>query len=133
MDWKVGDWVIFDLGIGQIKKLDDQHAWFSDGTFETSGRLVDRFRPLTLRGKRFIESFDIYYNRLRDIDGESGFNYPDIHRHFCQLALDAIDGDDNKATKLFTQAEQFVCAARDYKGTIQGVRLFRPNMKRAAK
>ena len=129
MDWKAGDWVIFDLSVGQIKELRDEGcASFSDGTFETSGRLTDRFRPLTLRTKRTVEAFDIYYNRLREIDGESGFNYPRIHQHFAQLALDAIDGaEDDKAP--YELAQQFVKDARDYKTIIQDVPLFRPKAR----
>ncbi len=77
--WNVGDWVIYRLDIGQIKELrPDGMASFSEGFFETSGKLVDGFRPLTLRNKRIIETIDIIYNRLRSINGEAGFNYPRI-------------------------------------------------------
>lgn len=132
MDVKVGDWLIHDLNIVQVKKIDDEgYACVSDGSFETSGQLRDRLRPLTLRNKRLIENFDIYYNRLREIDGEAGFNYPDIHRHFVRLALEAIDGDDDAARAASEQANQFCSDARDYKNPIQGVRLFRPSARRA--
>lgn len=122
-EWKVGDWVVFDLSIGQIKRMDDYQE-FSDGSFNTSGRLADRFRPLTLRNKRTVEYFDYYYNELRKIDGEAGFNYPDISQYFAQLALDAMDGaEDDKAP--YDKAQAFVKDARDYKPNIQGVGLFR--------
>src|SRR5690242_4509095 len=99
MDWKVGDWVVYDMKIGQIKELrEDGFQSFSDGWCEHSGALMDGFRPLTLRSKRIVETFDIYYNRLRKLPGEVGFNYPDIHRYFTQLTLQAIDGDDKDAT-----------------------------------
>ncbi len=127
MDWKVGDWVVFDLAIGQIKEIrDGESATFSDGHCETSGRLVERFRPLTLKSKRIVETFDIYYMRLRQIDGEADFNYPRISQYFANLALEAIDHEDNRET--YEKAQVFVREARDYKAVIQGVALFRPNI-----
>lgn len=122
-EWKVGDWVVFNLSIGQVMEVGDWQE-FSDGSFRTSGRLADRFRPLTLRNKRTIEYFDYYYNELRKINGEGGFNYPDISQYFAQLALDAMDGDDKDKTP-YDKVQEFVRDARDYKPVIQGVGLFR--------
>lgn len=131
MDFKAGDWVIYGLDVGQIKELrDDGIAVFSDGHCETSGfRLADGFRPLTLKSKNIVETFDIYYKRLRDIDGEAGFNYPDINRYFSQLVLDAIDAGDT--AKFHELAQEFVRDARDYKNPIQGVSLFRRKLSGA--
>lgn len=123
--WKVGDWVIFDLKVGQIKKF-SKDSWeiFSDGHCEASGRLADRFRPLTLRNKRTVEWFDAQYGYLRQIDGEAGFNYPRIHDYFCELSILAIDGaDDDQAP--YDAARDFIHRARHYQPLIQGVRLFR--------
>lgn len=119
--WKAGDWVVFDLKVGQIKSMKPYVA-FSDGMFETSGRLADRFRPLTLQNKNIVESMEGWYRSLDEIDGARGFNHPDIHQHFCELALAAIDGDPEQP---FARAREFVQDARDYKTLIQGVRLFR--------
>ncbi len=122
--WKVGDWVVFDLAVGQIKEIRETGGMsFSDGHIETSGQLADRMRPLTLRNKRIVESFDIFYNRLRQINGEAGFNYPDISQHFASLALKAIDAD--RPDEFFELAQAFIREAKDYKSTIQGVGLFR--------
>lgn len=127
MDWKIGDWVVFDLKVGQIKDLrDGDNASFSDGWFETSGRLRDRFRPLTLKNKRIVEHMETVYNRLHEIDGEAGFNYPGISSHFSELALKAIDSaTDDEARQFFDAANEFVSHARNYARTIQGVPLFR--------
>jgi hypothetical protein len=127
-NWKVGDWVTYEMRVGQIKEINSAgNAIFSDGTFQTSGRLQDLFRPLTLRNKSIVETFDNIYNRLREIDGEAGFNYHDIHSHFSALALSAIDHADSKP--YIAEATQFVVDAREYKGLIQGVHLFRPNLR----
>jgi hypothetical protein len=124
MEVTAGDWVILDRAVGQVKELrDDGMASFSDGFFETSGRLAGRFRPLTLRNKNIAETFDTIYRRLKEIDGEAGFNYPDINSYFSQLTLDAIDSDDHKS--MYDKAHEFVRAARDYTPVIDGVRLFR--------
>lgn len=108
-DYKVGDWVVFDLRIGQITKLGDFQE-FSDGTIETCGQLLDRFRPLTLRNKALTETFDYWYRQLNKIDGSQGFNYPRIGAHFWTLALEAIDLEDPSLT--VNKARDFVCAAK---------------------
>lgn len=135
MDWKAGDWVIYGLDVGQIKELrDDGIARFSDGWCETSGhKLADGFRPVTLRNKRIVECFDIYYNRLREIDGEAGFNYPDISRYFSQLVLDAIDGGADEERAACEKGNKFVGEAKNYRPVIDGVPLFRRNLSRASR
>lgn len=124
--WKLNDWVIYELHFGQITALEKDRVQFSDGSFSTSGsvRMLEDFRPLTLRNKSLIESFTYYYKRLDDIDGNGGFNYPDINRHFCVLSRNAIDSKTPE--DYFTLASQFVQDVREYKPVIQGVRLFRP-------
>lgn len=124
MDWKAGDWAVFEKEIVQIKEIREYGCSVSDGSFETSGQLLDRLRPLTLRNKRITEWFAWHYRDLRKIRGERGFNYPDISRHFAALALRAIDGpEDDKAP--FDEAQEFIRQARDYVPQIQGVPLFR--------
>lgn len=123
--FKVGDWVVFDLRIGQILVIADEWQNFSDGTLGTSGQILDRVRPLTLRNKTITETFIFWYRELGKIDGERDFNYPDISWHFWQLALEAIDAEDPKP--LIETAHDFVDAARRYEPEIQGVCLFRPS------
>lgn len=123
--WKVGDWCVFDRDIVQIKEIRETGGCsVSEGSCETSGRLLDRLRPLTLRNKRTIEWFDYYYRLLHKINGERGFNYPGIHTHFNVLALRAMDGpEDDKAP--YDEATEFVKQAQKYSAVIQGVPLFR--------
>lgn len=126
--WKVGDWVVLDMDIGQITEIrDDGGETVSTGWITTSGMLQDRFRPLTLRNKRIVEHFHHYYMKLHEIDGEAGFNYPDISRHFTKLALQAIDNEDDKEP--YEQAPKFVNEAKEYKTEIQGVYLFRHKVR----
>ena len=129
MEFKVGDWVTFDMDVVQIKSIDDPCATVSNGHVETSGQILDQLRPLTLRTKRIVETFDIYYRRLRDINGEAGFNYPDICRYFSHLALMAIDDETEESRKFYELAQEFGREARDYKPIIQGVALFRPSAR----
>lgn len=123
--WKAGDWAVFDRDIVQIKEIREGNSCsVSEGSFETSGMLLDRLRPLTLRNKRTIEYFDHYYRKLSTINGERGFNYPDISRYFSSLALRAMDGpEDDKAP--YEEAQEFYRQARDYAPVIQGIGLFR--------
>jgi hypothetical protein len=123
LTWKVGDWAVFDLEIVQIKKI-KPYVEVTTGIITSSGNLLDRLRPFTLRNKVTAESFEFYYKELSKLRGECGFNYPDIHCLFCNLALQAMDGpEDNK--KPYDKAQTFVREARDYKPVIQGVHLFR--------
>lgn len=121
--WRAGDWAVFDLEIVQIKQV-KPYVEVTTGVISTSGKLLDRLRPLTLRNKVTVETFEYYYKELSKLRGERGFNYPDISRLFCDLALQAMDGaEDNK--KPYDKAQAFVRDARDYKPVIQGVHLFR--------
>lgn len=124
-NFNVGDWVIYGLDIGQIKKIEGDYAVFSDGSFETSGRLVEDFRPLNLRNKRIIENMDIYYKRLDKIAGHVGFNYPRISNWFADMALKIIDNEDFEKAG-YEKVNEFLQDARDHKPVIDGVQLFRP-------
>src|SRR5262245_39593217 len=102
VSFKEGDWVVLDLKIGQIKRLDEEEgtACVSDGFAENSGRVLDRLRPLTLRNKRIADTFQIYYNRLHEINGYSGFNWSEIYSYFAELARHSIDNvGSNEADK----------------------------------
>lgn len=123
LNWKAGDWAVLDLDIVQIRQV-EPYVEVSNGTISTSGNLLDRLRPLTLRNKATIETFDFYYNELSKMRGERGFNYPDISRLFCDLALQAMDGDKDD-TEPYDKVQEFVRDARDYKPIIQGIHLFR--------
>jgi hypothetical protein len=121
--WKAGDWAVFDLEIVQIKQV-EPYVEVTTGIISTSGNLLERLRPLNLRNKVTADSFEYYYKELRKLRGERGFNYPDISRLFCDLALQAMDGpEDDKEP--YDKAQSFVRDARDYKPKIQGVHLFR--------
>ncbi len=124
LTWKTGDWAVFDRDIVQIKEIREVGCSVSDGTCETSGMLLERLRPLTLRNKRTIEWFDWHYRQLRNLRGERGFNYPDISRYFSQQALRAMDGDEEDKAP-FDEVSDFIAQARDYKPVIHGINLFR--------
>jgi len=128
--FKVGDWVICGKDIGQIKRLDDNGVdEFSNGWTDRSGTgLSKKFRALTLENKRVVESISARYDLLREIDGEAGFNYPDISEYFDQLVLTCIDYVN--LTEAILKATAFVEAAKKYTPVIDGVRLFRPKLGR---
>lgn len=122
---KDDDWVVCGLSIGQISQIRENGlARFRDGFSELGGRILDSCRPLTVRNKAIVETFEIYYKRLKEIDGNSGFNYPDINRHFSLLALSCIDNPEADG-KFFEQGQEFIREARYYTRVIQGVNLFR--------
>lgn len=90
---QVGDWMIFDLAVSQIKELrhDDGYAVVADAFTQTSGKIATRLRSLTLKSLRCAQLFESQYRRLKEIDGAAGFNYPDISEYFSALCLDTID------------------------------------------
>lgn len=126
MEFKIGDWVIYDRKINQVRKssysdnleLTDGHICTSCGTWENA-------RPLTIRNKAIADTFEIYYERLRKMDGSGGFNFPDINRYFTNLCIEAMDANDADTEALFKRANEFTRQARDYTKVIDGVRLFR--------
>lgn len=121
--WKEGDWAIHDMEIVQITRIREDLITVTTGVIDSTGVLADRLRPLTIPNKRTAESIRDWYNYLRRIDGNDGFNYPDINRYFCRLALQAMDGEG--AADAYTKARTFVEMARCYAPEIDGVRLFR--------
>jgi hypothetical protein len=126
MQFRPGDWCIYEMDIVQIKKM-EPHVEYSNGIIAGSGRgLAQFFRPLTLENKVIAETMDHYYEKLRDMDGSAGFNFPDICRYFSDLVLDAIDGGDDACRAAYEKAKNFVRLANDCQKVIDGVHLFRP-------
>lgn len=122
---KDDDWVVCDRRIGQVSQIrEDGMARFRDGFSELGGHILEDCRPLTLRSKAIAETFDIYYKRLKEIDGNAGFNYPDISRYFSNLTLNAIDHPEGEK-QFYEMGQEFIREARDYKPVIDGIRLFR--------
>lgn len=127
MDYKPnkGDWCIYGLDIVQIMKT-EPYLEYSTGIIRGGNASREHMRPLTLQSKVAVETMDYYYEMLREMDGNAGFNYPRISDYFGQLALDVIDGDDEAAKRAYERAQNFVREARDYRKVIDGVSLFRP-------
>jgi hypothetical protein len=121
----VDAWCVFELDFGVLKEVrEGGGASFSNGATQISGQLFDRLRPLTLRNKVIVEDFNRYYDELRRLDGQAGFNFPDIHRHFATPALNAIDNPE-QIRHYYDLARDFVREARSYKPFIQTISLFR--------
>jgi hypothetical protein len=128
--WKVGDWCVYEMEVGQITRMEGGITEFSTGMFTSAGvGITENLRPLTLRNKALAEKFAYYYAELSKIDGEGGFNYPRIHEHFARLtraAIDDVSAKGEMAEHAVERAQAFVRGARDYVPVIDGVALFRP-------
>lgn len=125
MELKKGDWAIYDREIVQIMET-EPYLEYSTGVIRGGNACRENMRPLTLQNKVIASSMEYYYNSLRSLDGEAGFNYPDINRYFTALTIEAIDGTEAEVKAAYDKAQKFVREARDYKRVIDGVRLFRP-------
>lgn len=130
IELKKGDWCIYGLDVVQIMET-EPYLEYSTGIIRGGNASREHMRPLTLQSKVAVESMDHYYDMLREMDGEAGFNYPDISNYFGGLALDVIDGDEAAAKVAYDKAQSFVRDARDYKQVIDGVRLFRRNLSKS--
>ena len=129
--FKVGDWVIHEMEIGQVTEIRTNGcATFSDGYSSSYGKIAADFRPLTLRNKTIAEAFHSYYKELYQIDGSNGFNFPVIKWYFNQLAISTMDGSEGNERKCYEQAAAFVKQAKAHRKTIQGISLFRPTVKK---
>lgn len=129
--FKVGDWAIHRMGIGQIVRVDEKGnvREFTDGSFSTSSSRLN-VRPLTLRNKRMAETFKYYEDEIRKMPGENALNWPDISAYLAGLCLEAMDtsqpeGELNDAVK---RGQDFVNAVRDQLrqvDEVDGIRLFK--------
>lgn len=128
---KKGDWCIYGLDIVQIVET-EPYIEYSTGIIRGGNATRAHIRPLTLQSKVIVEGMEHYYEMLRDMDGNAGFNFPDISSYFAELALEAIDGDTEAAQSAWKKAQDFISAAKDYEKVIAGVRLFRPTLNRRA-
>lgn len=122
MKLNVGDWVIHGYEIAQITKMEDSRVReVSTGSFSTSSTDLE-VRPLTLRSKRLAENFEYFYNELNDLEGSRSLNWPDIHRYFSSLTINAIDDTtkytEGQTNKYVKEAQDFFIKVRD---KLQGV------------
>src|ERR1035437_10935672 len=129
--YKVGDWVIHRLDIGQVIKLnaDGTVREFSDGAFSSSSNDLN-VRPLTLRNKRMAEVFKYYEKEIRSLPVEKALNWPDIHGHLVGLAYQAMDTTqrDGETNAAVLRGQEFVQKVRDQLRNVDevdGIRLFR--------
>lgn len=135
MKFAVGDWVIHNYEIKQIKRMEEgKVVEVTCGSFSTSSSdLTYDIRPLTLKTKRYAESIEYYYKELDKLPGSRSLNWPDINRHFSDLCLKAIDDPKEKyqegeVNKYLQEARDFVQKTRDALSGVQsvnGVDLFR--------
>ena len=91
-----GDWGFFEWRVATIKEVRAGRAGYvsiSDGIIETSGSLMDRWRPLTIRNAAVSRYFGGMHDELHR-EGSSSLNYPRFHDHLVDLWLQACDGDD---------------------------------------
>lgn len=133
--YQVGDWVIHDYEIAQVRKVEYENVTeVSTGFFNTSGRSFNAcIRPLTLKSKVVAESIGTYYIQLRALRGSNSFNFPDIHRHFSDLSMQAIDfredgRNDGLDNPFIEKAKDFVQKFRDKINEydeVDGIEIFR--------
>ena len=131
---KVGDWIIFEYGIVQIKEVENGRVTdVSDGSFSTSGRdLSDRCYPLTLSNKNAADYVESYSARVHR-EGGPGLNYPDLHGKAVQLAhgiMSLPESDIEGRKKAYEAVSNFYRTLfdtlRDSKRlSVEGVSLFR--------
>jgi hypothetical protein len=127
MEFKVGDWVLFEHKVGQLKRVEAEDGWseFSDGMFSTSGCLLDRCFPLTLEGKRCADWFEYYYHDLHQIDSKGKLNWLDVHREIVNLweATMLALGREEPTKRAYKDAENFFRECKEALSSLREVRL----------
>jgi hypothetical protein len=128
---KVGDWVICDCRICQVQEVEDGRVTeVSDGCITHSGNSLD-CRPLTLANKSITERIVGYEDRLNGLPGRNALNWPDIHRFFERLVMDAIDyctTSDKRPDAFYDKAAKFFEAVKNKLqdvDEVDGIRIFR--------
>lgn len=132
--FKVGDWVLSEFVLKQVKSMvDDRVNGVSDGFFETGGYdLRDHTFPLTMRGKIISAEYERVYKDLHAKGGRLNLNYPDILNWLVDDWVKTMSKqDDDDAVKAgYERLEAFhhavlngIDAAQSM--TVQDIRLFR--------
>ncbi len=126
---KVGDWVIHDYKIKQVKEIKENGvSELSCGYMCVSGMNLET-RPLTLRSKVIADNIETYYKKLRDLPGSNALNYPDINRFMSAKCIEAIDAEDNDMRMILQETAEFVSEIKDSLNRVdaifKGVRIFR--------
>lgn len=132
MIYQKGDWVIHDYEIYQVMEvIDGNAAELSNGYVRCYGKGL-KVRPLTLRSKVFAETFKDYRSKLNATPGSHALNWPDIHRYFSNLCLEAIDSTaeykEGETNKFVVEGSEFVNRTIDALRMIpdiNGINLFR--------
>lgn len=101
MTFKVGDWVIHEFKIGQIKKIDGDIITFSEGFFETSGLLAGAIVPLTLRNKAISDNVEYIYQKIHN--NTTGLNYSNIRWKLIEIWLDSCNAKDDITLIAYTE------------------------------
>lgn len=114
--WKTSDWCFCEFKLQQIQEVKDNRVGeVSGGMFRLSGYdLSDRCYPLTLRGKRISDEFDMYSDKFHKLDDRS-LNYPDINRWLIARWCETMDNqnDDDYIKAKFKELSDFFCEVRD--------------------
>jgi len=96
MNWKVGDWCLFEFTLHTIKEMEgNKITSVSDGNFQTGGcDLSDRVFPLTIRNKRISDTFEYYSGKFHEIHHVT-LNFPDIHNYLVEKWCKAMNSKED--------------------------------------
>lgn len=103
----VGDWVIHDFAMKQVKSVDGSHYCVSDGAFETSGNL--ELREATYKTKYLADVCRHYYDKLHQQYGHLIRNWPELNRWFDARCIEMIDSmkDEKAVQALCADTQEF--------------------------
>lgn len=109
----VGDWVLFEFSIVQIREMDGPKIQeVNDGLFTTSGRYLNvRVQLLTMRNKVISEEFETASKEIHATNNNQ-LNYPDIQSKLVDLWIEACDlpptpPKEKELQKIYTRLREF--------------------------
>lgn len=115
-----GDWVLYEFGVYQVKRLKPfpelSNAIIATMPCDAEGQC----RPLTLRGLAIAKSFEGVSQEIHK-KGHGGLNYPDIHRWLCEKWLQAYDTPDTPDDKALEPIWRELREFKDYFTSDQGM------------
>lgn len=84
--FEVGEFVFNEYDLKEVKSIDKNGKpdILDDGYSNLTSNSTNSF-PITIKNKRIVDAFKLFYDRLSRAKNQKSFNWPEIHKYFVGL------------------------------------------------